>query len=82
MLVVALAYVSYVVGLAIRLRRHGIDGPPSGFDIYRAQSYTPEGQRLLRIYKRWLYLSPVAFLLIAYAGGTFCLLTGWSRHPH
>ena len=75
-----LAYGVAGAALSLRMLKHGKDGPPSGLATFRSESYTPEGQRLLRILMRgWFFGMPLVGLLIAIAGGQLCRLTGWSE---
>jgi hypothetical protein len=76
-----LGYVAAGLRVGMRIRREGKDGQaPSGVAVYRKDSYTPEGQRLLAILlKWWVFGAPFVFVLAALLGGTLCRLTGWSR---
>ncbi len=79
-LLAAFAYIVAGLRVGMRMHREGKNGnPPSGFAVYLKGSYTPEGQRLLATLRKWLLWMPVVFIALAYLGGTFCRLAGWSR---
>jgi hypothetical protein len=65
--------------LSVRMLREGIGGKtPAGFAMYRPESYTPEGQRLLAVFRKWY--GPRLFFValgLAVAGGLVCNLVGW-----
>jgi hypothetical protein len=65
--------------LSVRVLREGVGGKtPVGFAIYRKESYTPEGQRLLAIFSKWYGVRTLFIALgLAIAGGLFCNLVGW-----
>ena len=68
-------YAAAGVALNWRLRRHG---PPGAWGFQPEESYTPEGQRLLRLLLRgWGGLRPLfVALLLGLGGGALCLSIG------
>jgi len=73
-------YVVAGVILSARMLREGVGGRrPWGFAVYRDELYTPEGQRLLGLFRKWYSPSRVVLVLVSVgvAGGLFCNLVGW-----
>ncbi len=60
--------------LSVRMLREGIGGKtPVGFAIYRKESYTPEGQRLLALFSKWYGARTLVVALgLAIVGGLLC----------
>ncbi len=79
---IMLAFFAYVVSgvvLSARMLKHGIGGrAPVGLAVYRKDSYTPEGQRLLMVFRKWwVFRAPLVLLAAGITGGLFCNLIGW-----
>ena len=74
--VALLSYVIAGVVLSSRMIKHGREGRrPVGLAVYRKESYTPEGQRLLQIFRTWWVLRfPVILVAVGLAGGLLCRL--------
>ena len=77
-LVMFLVYGVTGVRLSARMLKYGKTGPPTGLAVYRRESYTQEGQRLLKLLLRgWVFGLPFAVLLLGLLGGALCKLAGW-----
>ena len=66
---------------SVRMLQHRINGQP--WNVFREEAYTPEGQRLLRVFQR--FWGPTAVTVVGLAlsvgGGILCLLTDPSSVP-
>jgi hypothetical protein len=73
-----LAYVVTGMVLSHRLRAEKRIDPPIGAGRFDEQTYTPEGRRLLRIFRWWIGPRPVFVMLgLLIGGGVLCALTKW-----
>ncbi len=78
-MIIFFAYLASGIGVGVRMLRHGRHGRPSGLAAYRMDSYTPKGQRILRLFLRgWVFGFPLALVLAGLLGGALCRLAGWS----